>query len=263
MSQVEALRNVFARNAAKHSAMFKVSWLLYKISLVAWHEGLATALKAFKLTATKTPDPVAFNFRKLQHPILLRPNSSDLATAIINFVHEEYSTYAPRNTPIRLIDCGAYIGDSSAYFLSKYPEMKSIALEPEPENFELASRNLAPYGERVTVLNRAIASAPGTVYITGAHDRARIDEAGTAIDAVTIPNVLDSMGWDRASILKMDVEGAEAAIFGPSASDWLQRVDFIVVEVHNAEAEAAIRQTMHSAGWSIRVFRSLWFCERT
>src|SRR6476620_11843470 len=64
-----------------------------------------------------------------------------------------------------IIDLGANIGLASLYFLNKCPHARVVAVEPDPSNFELLSRNLQPFllHEQVTLLPGAVAAEAGTL----------------------------------------------------------------------------------------------------
>jgi FkbM family methyltransferase len=46
-------------------------------------------------------------------------------------------------SPRLIVDCGANVGYSSAYFLSKFPTSTVIAAEPDSGNFDLLLQNLS------------------------------------------------------------------------------------------------------------------------
>jgi len=76
--------------------------------------------------------------------------------------------------------------------------------------------------------------------------------AGTpAVPAVTIDAVMRMCGADRISILKLDVEGAEAELFRSSAP-WIGAVDAIAVDLHDdagfGNATAAFDAAVASIG---------------
>jgi len=169
---------------------------------------------------------------------------------------------APPNAPLKMIDAGAYIGDSSAYFASKYPDLKIVALEPHPANHAVAKQNLEAYGERVVLLNMALGSARETVMISGEHDGASVGGGGAPVEATTVPDLFQRMDWDSVNILKMDIEGAEADVLGPTADAWLDRVDMIIIELHGPECERQVGETLGRNGFAVRPYRSLWYCAR-
>jgi hypothetical protein len=57
-----------------------------------------------------------------------------------------------------------------------------------------------------------------------------------AIPAVDIGTLLRESRAERISLLKMDIEGAEAVVFGASDISWLDRVDNIAIELHDDTA---------------------------
>ena len=198
----------------------------------------------------------------LEHPILVRPGTPDVTTIVNNIVREEYGKFAPPSAPLKMIDAGAYIGDSSAYFASKYPDLKIVALEPHPANHALAKQNLEAYGERVMLLNMARGSTRETVMISGEHDNASVGGGGAPVEATTVPDLFQRMGWERINILKMDIEGAEADVLGPTADAWLDRVDMLIIELHGSECERQVSETLDRNGFAVKLYRSLWYCAR-
>ena len=135
-----------------------------------------------------------------------------------------------------------------------------MALEPHPDNHKLASRNLAPYGERVTLLDKALASTSRPLRIAGDHDGAAIGPEGAAVEATTIPMIMSLAGRDRVDILKMDIEGSEGDVLNETADDWLSQVGLLIVEFHGKDIEAKVMNTLRRNGFEARRHRSLWYC---
>jgi FkbM family methyltransferase len=50
---------------------------------------------------------------------------------------------------------------------------------------------------------------------------------------VDIGSILDGWGHKRVAVLKIDIEGAEAVVFSKNYESWIDRVDNIVIEIHN------------------------------
>jgi FkbM family methyltransferase len=139
-----------------------------------------------------------------------------------------------------IIDCGAYVGYSSAYFLSRHPGSFLIAIEPDLENVAILKKNLAPYGNRAKLVHAGVWSNPTQLAISKtpfrdgrewAHQFSPSPEA--SLRGIDIGTLLRSSGEDRISILKMDVEGAEVPIFSHRYMDWLTKVDAIAIELHD------------------------------
>ena len=53
------------------------------------------------------------------------------------------------------------------------------------------------------------------------------------VKAVTIPAILHKFEGNRIDILKLDIEGAEYALFKNGAESWLGAVGQIVIELHD------------------------------
>ena len=80
-----------------------------------------------------------------------------------------------------MIDAGAFIGDTAAYFLSRFSNLHVTAIEPNLDNFTLARTNLAPYGDRVNLLNQALGGRAGEVYFAGHSTGGSVQEEGNRL----------------------------------------------------------------------------------
>lgn len=182
---------------------------------------------------------VSLRPRVLDHEILLRVGSSDADVFHQVLIREEYSAVADM-APNVIVDCGANVGYTSAYFLSRFPRAHLIAIEPLASNAALCRHNLAPYGVRARVYCAALWSMSGRVVIEhtdgnewGAQVRAaRPGEVGN-VDAIDIP----SLGLEHIDLLKVDIEGTEIELFGASSALWLPRIGNIVIELHDKRCE--------------------------
>ena len=84
-------------------------------------------------------DEAVLNLRSLEFPIIIRPGTDDLSSVINNAIREEYGQFKKNFSPVTIVDAGAYIGDTAAYFLSRFPDAQVVALEPNEESYILAS----------------------------------------------------------------------------------------------------------------------------
>jgi hypothetical protein len=55
------------------------------------------------------------------------------------------------------------------------------------------------------------------------------------VQAFSVPSVMAKFGVDCADVLKIDIEGAEAAVFN-SRPEWVAHVRMFIVELHGSEA---------------------------
>jgi FkbM family methyltransferase len=176
------------------------------------------------------------------HPLAFRPDSSDLDVYRQIFIEREYQCFDDLTDVRLIIDCGANVGYSAAYFLSRFQDCSLVAIEPDPANLSVLERNLAPYKHRARVVHAGVWSHRGflraspDVYGDGREWSRQVIECQAhetgAIPAVDIGTLLRESDFDRISILKVDIEGAEAVVFGPGSAAWLPSVDNIAIELH-------------------------------
>lgn len=235
------------------------------ISLITT-QSLQTTIKLQRMNASSADvSAQAVEFRGLDYPFYIRPGTRDVSVAINNFVRREYGAILPPSNPSTFVDGGAYIGDVSAYFLSRYPEIKGIALEPIASSYELATINLHPYGSRVDLRRRALTADGKPVFMSGAKTAARIDRTlrrGDEIESVTIPQILEELPGGRIDILKLDIEGAEVEIFSTQPELWLDRVGFLIIETHGPASTNITLKALKNNGWQWYRARNLYFCKQ-
>jgi FkbM family methyltransferase len=245
------------------SRLYRLASTLQNNVSVILKEGFRTflLLQNLRQTSANTREPELVKFRRLRYPLLIRPGTEDIGAVTQNIIREEYGQFDLDETPITLIDAGAYIGDTSAYFLSRFPALYSIALEPNPESYRLAKRNLAPYGKRVTLLPFALSISEDVVCFSGDEMGARIESGGNLkVKAITVSKVLEMLPNGRANILKMDIEGAEDEIFRASIGDWLPNIDCIIIETHGPDIRSSVLDALRANGWNSVLYRNLCYC---
>jgi FkbM family methyltransferase len=193
---------------------------------------------------------------QLQFSVLFRYNSSDVNVFSQIFVADEYRPLNVLKNVKCIIDCGAYVGYSTAYFLSRFPEARVIAVEPDKRNYELLKQNLEPYGERVKVINAAVwrsrigvkVSKQGIgeegEWVTSVRECREEEERD--LDAVDIETLLDQCDSDTIDILKIDIEGAESVVFSGDVDRWVKKVRAFAIELHNEECRQAFHRALGS-----------------
>jgi FkbM family methyltransferase len=197
-----------------------------------------------RLKRASRSELVALTSRDLKHPVYCRPSTSDAHVFHQIFIEREYGCLDDLDTRAEclIVDCGANVGYSSAYFLSRFPACRVVAVEPDPENFALLRKNVAPYGERVLPIRAGIWSHPASLKLRDErveegnewNQSVRECEPGEPANfkALSVGSILDASGFGRIAVLKMDIEGAEAVVFAGGHEDWLPRVDNLVIELH-------------------------------
>lgn len=257
---MEAIRTFIRARFGSGSPLYVLGARVLDLWYAIVHEG-AAGLSVLAMRR-KSGDGVWLNLRSLDHPIRIRPGTEDVGSLINNVLREEYGQFAPEFSPKTVVDAGAYIGDTAAYFLSRFKRAQVIALEPDLSNFELAEQNLASYGERVTLLRRALWDSVGTVEMTGRQTGCAVSGNAGDIPATTIPVLMRTFGIEQIDLLKMDIEGAEVTVLRSGHGAWLERVAVLLLETHGEKVEEIVLPILAKEGFSIRRHRNVWYCTR-
>jgi len=207
--------------------------------------GVATLTFAMMCNRFAWLNSVLLSTKFSRHPLFCRLRTSDFAVFRQIFIWRDYSALDQAQNVGLIVDCGAYVGYSAAYFLSAFPNSQLVAIEPDPGNFSVLKRNLSRFSNRVKLHHAAIWSKPGSLSLSETHYRdgehwtkhvreRRVGDTYT-IPAIDIPTVLAQSEHQRISILKVDIEGAEAVLFGRGngVETWIGKVDNIAIELHD------------------------------
>jgi FkbM family methyltransferase len=188
------------------------------------------------------------------YPFFFRHGASDVRVIRQIFLKEQYGELQGEKNVSRIIDCGANIGCSAVYFLSKYPDAELIAIEPDEDNCRLLRKNLEPFGERARVLQAAVWSSDQRLRI----DRGqfgdgkewsyqvrvcRADEQAD-VSALGLETVINKFNWEQVDLLKIDVEGAERELFASGYVPWLSRTRNLAIELHDPDCERVFSTAM-------------------
>ena len=151
MSNIEVLRQLLRRRFRYNSRFYRMGSQLVNVVALLMRCGLEFTITLLRLKCLPIGTEVTLSFPGITYPFLVRAGTDDVGTVINNFVRCEYGKVPCELIPATIIDAGAYIVDTSAFFLSRYPNARVIALEPSAINSAVAEKNLAPYGERVSL----------------------------------------------------------------------------------------------------------------
>jgi FkbM family methyltransferase len=180
------------------------------------------------------------------------------------FVNCAYAFEARTARPL-IIDCGANIGMSVAFFKSLYADAEVLAFEADPRTFSQLEENVqANQQKNLRLVNAAVAGTPGTVSfysaeavpgsLVGSLDPARGGTLALTVQAVKLSSFIDK----PVDFLKVDIEGAESAVVKDLVdSGAIGRVNEMVIEVHPDGRAPAGRSVLvsqlESAGFRVRM----------
>ena len=171
--------------------------------------------------------------KHLMYPVIFRYNSSDINVFSQIFISDDYGPLVILQNINLIVDCGANIGYSSAYFLSMFPEAHVIAVEPDRRNYEILKKNLSAYGDRVTTICSAIWSHKAGLKLhmgefgewsTSVSECREGEDAD--LDAVDIATLISRSKHEKIDILKVDIEGAERIVFSRNFEGWIAHIGF-------------------------------------
>lgn len=188
---------------------------------------------------SNTDQEVDVYLKNVGRHVCIRCGTSDLLCLEKVFIDAEY--YSPFIlSPETIVDAGANVGMATLYFAYRYPGAKIVALEPASSNFEMLRRNCGDL-PNTTLIKAALWPTNSDLMITDPAAEAWMfavaDRStgglGEAVQGITIETILERTGANRIDLLKIDIEGAERELFSESAAKWIDRVDTIVIELHD------------------------------
>jgi FkbM family methyltransferase len=148
--------------------------------------------------------------------------------------------------PKVIFDVGANIGAAAVYFAARYPEAKVYCFEPLPENIELLRKNVAPFGDRVTVIPVGLGETPGSFTYRLSDDPANFgggtfhnvgcaDGDTVELPVTTLTDFCREQRIDKIDVMKIDTEGAEASIIAGTPPALLADVQVVLGELHGVD----------------------------
>ncbi len=186
-------------------------------------------------------------------PMWLRRGSSDLSVFETVFLDREFDFYKCEGTRL-IIDGGANVGYSTAFFAQRFPDATVMAIEPSGDNVAMLRANCAGL-DNVTVIEGGLWPVSCRLRIANPQDPAwsfrceqAPDDAADAFPAYSIEDVISRSGRERCDLLKLDVEGAEEYLFAQPGK-WLSLVDILLIEVHGPRALASIEKACPDSLW--------------
>ena len=160
--------------------------------------------------------------------------------------HHLVGRFTPKEGDI-VIDIGAHIG---LYTITSSKQVgntgKVVAIEADPDNFELLKRNIALNNlTNVLPLNYAVFSTKTRIklyeqsasakYNSVILARAAKTENYVEVNADTLDSILEQNGINQVNWIKIDVEGAEFEVLKGSTKTLSSNDISLLVEIHNID----------------------------
>lgn len=253
---MELIRQIL-RNLLPQKFYSKIAELTDSLCVI-FTEGVST----LKILNNKEPGIKQVILKSIQQKFFFRPNGRDREVIIQNLIRNEYDKKI--NEPIGngfIIDAGAYIGDVSCYFASKYP-CKVIALEPNNNSFNFALKNTSLYPQ-ITLLNKGLWYKEAKLIVRGEGTGCEVvetDESTYDISGISIPDLVKEYNINIIEILKIDIEGSEEAIFAEDIISWINIVKIILIEIHSESGKELIIKKLKQNNFRIERYRSIYCC---
>ena len=161
-----------------------------------------------------------------------------------------------------VIDIGANIADSAIYFALSGAD-KIIGLEPSPENFKLAEKNIKSNDlKNISIILGGCSNRKDEIrveaesnYETGILFTLKNCKSGTKVSLLTLKDILADNKIDSRNsvILKMDCEGCEYESILSADENTLQRFSHILIEYHHGYKD--LRDALQKSGFKVSVTR--------
>ncbi len=194
------------------------------------------AISTYRLVGL--PKEIRIQPEGVKHAVHLRVRTTDVSVYHEILLRGEYAIDLP-SPPKTIVDVGANIGMASLFFAHRYPQARIIAVEAEPSNFTMLTKNVAGY-PNIVPIHAALWNKDGEISVSdpdpadGAFGKWGFfthEGDGVRVRAVTMPTLMKEKGIESIDLLKVDIEGAEKEVF--SECDWMDRVDCLAIELHD------------------------------
>lgn len=214
--------------------------MLLLLPLYAWRLGLAQGLRTLYRFLLGKGGFVIHRSDRDPGTIIREDNSTDIWVFQQIFILSGYRHIAGRHAVRIIIDAGAYVGFSSIAFAELYPHAFIYALEPEESNFQALLRNTRHY-PNIKAIQAAVWKEDGFLEVKDERGgqwsyigQETSKASAQCVPAITLQSLMEQYRLPRIDILKIDIEGAETAVFeAPACHAWLPHVRMLVIELHD------------------------------
>ena len=168
----------------------------------------------------------------------LRVNGYDHKLLSLIFIRQDYKFEA--SNVRRILDLGANIGMATLYLHRLFPQAVFACVEASPQNWPFLKQTVELNKIEGRIFEAAIGPVEGSIdlYLSSNPDCHSVipglqSKSGgiVTVPLITVPRVMEQMGWDSIDVLKIDIEGAEKYVLGQN-NNWLHKVRIITGESH-------------------------------
>jgi FkbM family methyltransferase len=209
--------------------------------------------------------------RQVRYPLTARlGESSDMCVLYQVFHFAEYASLQNLQNVELVLDLGANVGYTSAYFLNCFPKCRIIAVEPDERNVKVLESNLRPYGKRTKIVHGAVWSERTALRLSkgtfgdGREWATQVLPAENGrtgeVEAWDVGSLIGLSGNAGVDLLKIDIEGAELGLFGGTAKSWLPKVRNLCIELHGPECEKVFFNSLVDYDYELEHSGELTIC---
>ncbi|MEN9963762.1 MAG: hypothetical protein RL582_857 [Bacteroidota bacterium] len=197
-----------------------------------------SGMKLFFQLHWGSSEHISIQFPDLPQPIYLRRKGSDYVVFEDIFLKHEYH-FKHTSQPEFILDAGANIGLAAVFFKRKFPQVRLLCIEPEPSNFEMLKKNTAHYSG-IECLQKGLWYKTCALQILddglgewGFTVKEAKETDPNTVQAVSIPDLIQSYNIKHIDVLKMDIEGSEIEVLQNNHEAWIPHTGTLLIELHD------------------------------
>ncbi len=214
--------------------------LLHKKNSFAERWNIAKALMSIKMAGLtkKLNEPFVFFLGNLKINCLYNKDIGFLVKEI--FAEEVYALKKIAGAKT-ILDMGANIGLSAAYFKMQFPDAAIEAYEPDKNSFRLLQKNISENNfKSICTYEMAVSNQSGFLFSADAEEKASVNskfvEEGKMEDNKVAAKDIADILIKSFDIIKMDIEGGEWKLFGKIMDEnMITKANHWFVEFHEIE----------------------------
>ena len=195
--------------------------------------------------------------------IKIRVRSTDLMALTNVWMINEYDVEDFEiNTNDTVIDIGAHIGLFSLLVSQLCKTGKILSFEPVSENFDLLVSNLKlNHIKNILPFNMAVSKNSGRLDLflnndQSAHSIFSKSSESINVESTSLQKIFEEHKISSCKILKLDCEGAEYEIIDSLPSEYLDKIQNMVIEYHLADTKPELVKSLilkiKNAGFKIK-----------